>query len=310
MQLLPILKGVATWVPVLYDPKRHGTGGTVSARYCYSVWLRHLALLEACGLPTHYESVAELGPGDSLGISLAALLTGSNRVDTLDVVRYANTPHNLEVLAQLARMLGAREPIPDERELPLVYPRLRSYAFPDFLDERRLEAALQEQRVQRIAAAVSGASSDVSVTYYVPWQECWKPDAGGADLLISQAALEHVEDVEGVQRSLAAGLRIGGIASHVIDFKSHGMTPTWDGHLEYGDALWKVVKGHRPFLLNRRSPSEHLQAMRRSGFEIIRTERVTASPTIPRAHLNPAFRDRSEEDRSTTDMVVVARRVR
>ncbi len=310
MQLVPILKGVATWVPILYDPKRHGTGGTVSARYCYSVWLRHLALLDSCGLPTHYESVAELGPGDSLGISLAALLTGTDRVDTLDVVRYANTPHNLQVLAQLVELLAAREPIPDALELPEIYPRLRSYAFPAFLDERRLEAALHDQRVDRIGAALRDVPSDVSVTYYVPWQDCWKPNAGGADLVISQAALEHVEDIEGVQRSLAAGLRIGGIASHVIDFKSHGMTASWDGHLEYGNALWKVVKGHRPFLLNRRSPAEHLQAMRQSGFEIIRAERVTASPTIPRGNLNAPFRDWSEEDRSTTTMVVVARRVR
>jgi hypothetical protein len=310
MQLRPILRGVATWVPGRYDPRRQGTGGTVSARYCYSVWLRHLKLLDSYGLPTHYESVAELGPGDSLGISVAALLTGTNRVDALDVVRYANTPHNLDVMAQLVELLSTRERIPDERELPDVFPRLPSYAFPAFLDGRRLEAALEDHRVDRIAKALSGVPSDISVTYYVPWQDCWKPEVRGADLVISQAALEHVEDIHGVQRSLAAGLRIGGIASHVIDFRSHGMTATWDGHLEYGNTLWRIVKGHRPFLLNRRSPAEHLQAMSQSGFEIIRTERISASPTIPRGSLNPPFRDWSEEDRSTTTMIVVARRVR
>lgn len=310
MQLLPIIKGLATWVPGLYDPMRRGTGGTVSARYCYSVWLRHLALLESCGLPTQYESVAELGPGDSLGIGLSALLTGSNRVDALDVVRYANTPHDLQIMAQVRELLAARERIPDEQELPEVYPRLSSYAFPAFLDGPRLARALENRRVERIAKALSGAPSDISVTYYVPWQDCWKPDSQGADLIVSQAALEHVEDIEGVQRSLAAGLKIGGIATHVIDFKSHYVTATWDGHLQYGDALWKMVKGHRPFLLNRRSPTEHLQAMRQSGFEIIRAERVTASPTVARGNLNPSFRHWSEEDRSTTTMVAVARRVR
>ncbi len=310
MQLKPILRGVATCVPGRYDAKRLGTGGTISARYCYSVWLRHLALIESCGLPTHYDSVAELGPGDSLGISVAALLTGTNRVDALDVVRYASTPHNLQILTQLAELLAERQRIPDAGEFPDVYPRLSSYAFPAFLDERRLAQALEAGRVERIAKALSGTPSDICVTYYVPWQDCWKPDARGADLVVSQAALEHVEDIDAVHRSLATGVRIGGIASHVIDFRSHGMTAAWDGHLQYGNGLWRIVKGQRPYLLNRRSPAGHLQAMRQSGFEIIRTERTTASPTIPHGALNRAFRQWSEEDRSTATMIVVARRVR
>ena len=47
MQLFPLLKGIATFVPGLYDPKRGATGGSVTARYCYSVWLRHLRTVHA-----------------------------------------------------------------------------------------------------------------------------------------------------------------------------------------------------------------------------------------------------------------------
>jgi hypothetical protein len=68
----PLLKGIATHLPgtnrVL--PSR-GTGGTTSARYCCSVWLRHISCAHENGLSTRPEVVAELGPGDSLGIGLA-----------------------------------------------------------------------------------------------------------------------------------------------------------------------------------------------------------------------------------------------
>jgi hypothetical protein len=310
MDLLPILKGAATWIPGLYKAERGTTGGTVSGRYCYSVWLRHLVMLESCGLPTQYRSIAELGPGDSLGMGIASLLTGTQHVHALDVVRYARTAANQRVLTELAGLLALREPIPDACELPDVHPQLPSYSFPRFLDEARIAAALATERIARIEAVLAGEPSDgLDIRYYVPWQQCWSGSGPGVDLVMSQAVLEHVEDIEGVHRSLAAGLKLGGAASHVIDFRCHKMAGTWDGHLQYGDPLWKIVKGRRPYLLNRRSPSEHLRAMESAGFEILRAARVEAAPTIPRSSLAGRFSSWDEADRSTATMVVIARRI-
>ncbi|MCH8904482.1 MAG: hypothetical protein IIA45_11270 [Bacteroidetes bacterium] len=42
MEIKPILKGLATYIPGMYRPTDKGTKGSSSARYCYSVWLRHL----------------------------------------------------------------------------------------------------------------------------------------------------------------------------------------------------------------------------------------------------------------------------
>jgi hypothetical protein len=310
MEFLPMLKGMGTWVPGLYDAARRGTGGTVSARYCYAVWLRHLALIHSCGLPTCFDTVAELGPGESLGIGLAAMLTGASRIESLDVVRYADSAKNERILAGLVELMRRREPIPDEEEFPAVYPRLQSYRFPSWLDEERLSTALDPGRIERIGEAIRGEGSDVAIDYFVPWQMCWGDKASNVDLVISQAALEHVEDIESVHRSLARGLRIGGITSHVIDLKSHGMTATWDGHLQYGDSTWKLVKGRRPYLLNRRSPTDHLRAMEAAGFEVLRTWRTAGRPGLSLDALHGRFRAWTEEDRSTTTMVVVARRIR
>lgn len=306
MEMIPLLRGMGTWAPGLYRPQRRRTGLSVSARYCYSVFLRHLCLLHACGLPVRHESLAELGPGATIGLSLMGLLLGASRVDALDVVRHANSTGNARILADLIELLRRRAPIPGEEEFPQVYPRLPAYGFPSFLGEVTLEPA----RIERIGAALRGEADGIGIRYYVPWQDCWGGRSPGVDFVISQAALEHVEDIESVHRSLAAGLRIGGIASHVIDFKSHDMTAHWDGHLQYGDLTWKVVKGRRPYLLNRRSPADHLRAMQAAGFEIVRTWRDLVRPTLLRSGLPARFRGWSDEDRATTTMIVVARRAR
>ncbi|MBM4372890.1 MAG: hypothetical protein FJ098_14650, partial [Deltaproteobacteria bacterium] len=76
--LRQLLWGIATFVPGVRFLDRRGTGGTGSARYCYSVWLRHLVLAKDRGLLDQVPAtVAELGPGDSIGIGLAALLSGA-----------------------------------------------------------------------------------------------------------------------------------------------------------------------------------------------------------------------------------------
>ncbi len=80
MRIRPILGGIKSYIPWLSSVKwlssSRGTGGTISARYCYSVWLRHLCVARDYGLPTQPSVIAELGPGDSIGSGLAGLLTG------------------------------------------------------------------------------------------------------------------------------------------------------------------------------------------------------------------------------------------
>ena len=78
IKVISLVVGMATYIPGLRILTGRRTGGTVSARYCYSVWLRHLSMLYQSALPTTFKTTAELGPGDSLGIGLAALLSGKS----------------------------------------------------------------------------------------------------------------------------------------------------------------------------------------------------------------------------------------
>ena len=77
------------------------------------------------------ETVAELGPGDSLGVGLAALLSGSRNYLCIGCCTTCKlVVGNLTVLDDLAHLFCDREPIPDDVEWPDMFPKLKSYEFP------------------------------------------------------------------------------------------------------------------------------------------------------------------------------------
>src|SRR2546430_1461739 len=119
-----VTRGMLSYVPGFdqFLTKRRAGGGTASPRYCYSIWLRHLTMAHVHGLSTTPMTVAELGPGDSLGVGLAALLTGTERYRALDVVTYLNIERNLEIFDGLIDLLRNRTPIPDDSEFPEAKP--------------------------------------------------------------------------------------------------------------------------------------------------------------------------------------------
>src|SRR5450432_4034075 len=121
-----LARGLATYVPGMATLHRHvtRTGGSDSARYCYSVWLRHLVLSYQNGLCTRPPSrVAELGPGDSIGIGLAALLSGADYYYGLDALPLANLRRNVGVFEELIELFRARAAIPGDDEFPGVKPK-------------------------------------------------------------------------------------------------------------------------------------------------------------------------------------------
>jgi SAM-dependent methyltransferase len=309
MRLKPLFKGLLTYVPGAMRLGRGATGGSDSARYCYSVWLRHLVLAQRAGLPVNFDTVAELGPGDSLGTGLAALLCGARRYLAFDVVRYAPNQVNARILDELVELFRARTPIPGDDELPDVKPKLDDYAFPgQVLGDERLARALAPERVAAIRSALVAGSSgeEIEIDYRVPWHEAVV--GGSVDLVFSQACLEHVADLAGAYRAMCEWLRPGGVVSHQIDFRSHGLTPEWDGHRAYPDRAWRYVVGRRPFLLNREPLSVHVQALEKS-FRLVRCDAVPRPPELSRSALASRFSGLSDEDLSASGAFLQAVRL-
>jgi hypothetical protein len=305
-----IIVGMATYIPGLQRLTGRRTGGTASARYCYTVWLRHLAMLHRSALPTTFETMAELGPGDSLGIGLAALLSGTQRYLALDAVRYADSARNLQIFDELIGLFRGRAPIPDELEFPLVRPRLPSYAFPaDILTAARLDLFLHPKRLEVIRDAINSpatsARGGASVCYIAPWQPGVIED-NTVDLIVSQTVLEFPRDLRGLYAEMYRWLMPGGTMSHEIDFKSVGITAEWNGHWSCSDTLWRLAAGRRRHRLNREPHSTHIALLRSMGCRVVCDERTVQPSAIARTQLAPRFRHLTDEDLTTSSALIQA----
>lgn len=310
MRIRPILRGIKSYLPFASFPS--GTGGTISARYCYSVWLRHQLVLFHNNLDPYPQVIAELGPGDSLGIGLAGLLSGAQRYIALDVWAHASLERNLAVFDELVALFQARAPIPGEREFPNVFPLLSSYDFPHhILHEERLKRTLAPERIARLRADLEmlyEPRPDSAISYICPWTDADVIQPASADLIYSQAVLEHVNDIAFTYRACYQWLKPGGVMSHQIDFKSHGITDVWNGHWGYPDWLWTITRGKKPYFINREPLSAHIAAIEAAGFEILQVLPVHQSGGLRRKQLARRFQSMSNEDLITSSAHLLARK--
>jgi hypothetical protein len=303
----PTLKGILTWLPPFnaWRSRHAKTGGSNSFRYCYAVWLRHLVLLRSFGFHISKAHVGELGPGDSIGAGLAALLSGAERYVGLDAVPFSAKADLEEIFDNLVQMYVGRERIPDHDEFPRVRPRLESYEFPnDAIDWADFPAKVNSIRDDLRTDLTSGRT----VSYRAPWNLLDDTALESLDLIISQAVLEHVDAVEETHQAMFALLKRGGYASHNIDFSAHYLSPFWNGHWAYSDWEWKLVRGRREFLLNRKPLSEHIRHARKAGFEILLCEPEYDDRGLRRDALQARFQRLNEEDVRTRGVTLILRK--
>jgi hypothetical protein len=296
-----LLYGIATFIPGVAAVFGRGGGDTNSARYCYSVWLRHLVSAFANGMKAHPRTVAELGPGDSLGVGLAALVSGADSYHAFDVVRHAQVERNQAVLDELIGLFRARADIPGEAEFPEVQPLLPSYGFPhQLLGDELLGAALADDRLTRIRDAVAQQNTAGSmIDYRTRWFDDQAIDRASIDMLFSQAVLEHVDDLAGSYRAMRLWIKPGGLLSHQIDFRCHNTARAWNGHWRYSDLVWRLIRGRRSYLLNREPYSTHLRLLAENGFTFVGGRTAQAESSSPRPELAPRFRPSHEQDLTT-----------
>ena len=308
MSLYVIAKGLASFVvpPALTN---RGGGRTHSARYCYSVYLRHLAKLAAAGLPTAPAAVAEIGPGESVGTGLAALIAGAERYAGFDVKEYALRPDTLALFDEIAALFRARAPIPGGEEFRTIKPEFGDDAFPgSILNAERMARALDPARLAELRARIAAGGAASPVRHVAPWHERARVARSSIDWIFSQAAMEHVDDLAATYAACRDWLAPGGVMSHQIDLKSHGTAAAWNGHWAYSDTLWRAIRGRRLYLINREPASAHRAAIRAAGFAIVTDEPVFRRDGLARTRLAARFRALADDDLVTAGLFVIARR--
>lgn len=307
MNFRQLAYGLLSVVPGVPETLYRGTGGTSSATYCYCVWLRHLVLARVGGMPAFPRVVAELGPGDSIGVGLAALLSGAQRYVALDALAHADPTKNLLVFDELVELFRQRVPIPARDIFPEMVTDIPDKAFPiHLIGEAELERALAEDRIAWLREIVAGRRAPEVLDYRAPWGRASAADEASIDLLISNAVMEHVTDLEEAYRAVSQWLCPGGFASNEIDFRSHGLFRAWDGHWACPDWLWRIFLGRRPYLLNREPLSTHRRLAAGAELEELQVLRVTAAGVSPR--LSTRYARMSADDRITCVGYLLLRR--
>ena len=312
MLLHNIATGLASRIPGIYHVvKRKRTGGSDTAEYCYGVWIKHLCLLWQANGGMMPARVAELGPGDSLGVGLAALLSGASEYFAFDVHRYATTDRTLAIFDQLVQLFTTRAARP-VKGWPEIDDLLDDCLFPSgILHADHLASTMRADRVGAIRAAICepGRSFDgIRLDYRVPWSAKDIVESGTVDLVLSHSVLEHVVDLDSTYAAMHRWLAPGAWMSHQVDLTSHGLAAAWNGHWSYPDWLWRVILGRRPFLLNREPVSGHLRRMQAAGFEVMRELVQYRDDGIRHSELASTWRALGDADLRGAGLFIQARK--
>lgn len=311
LRLAPVARGLLTFVPALNDllPAR-SIGHTANAQYCYGVWLKHLTLLHAHGMTAMPRTLAELGPGESLGVGLCALLSGSDRYVGLDAVPHSSSSFNVRLLPELVELFRVRRPNPDKG-----WPDFKAYldarGFPShILADSILDRTASLERVDAIRSALTAPAltNPVSIEYKAPWSDTTETDSNSVDAIVSHSTLEHVVDLPGTYDALYRWLKPGGWMSHQIDLKSHGLTRRWNGFRASSERLWKIAVGRRPYMINRHPASVHLRLLQAAGFRLIAQQKFLRQDGIRRDELAPRWKDIPDEDLNCSGLYLIAKK--
>jgi hypothetical protein len=300
VRLKPLLKGAASFfLPSLRTVhKKLDKMSAADAEFCYSLFLRHYSYVAPYfenGIP---KVVAELGPGSSLGMGLCALLFGADIYYALDIVDHMDPIRNLHILDELVRMISERRPVPRHQT---TFPDPACWDFPPGL------TVPSRERLKAIRDDIQQNTKQF-IRPFVPWASTEIPERA-VSWLWSHSVMEHVDDIVGVWRSCATWLASNGIMTHEIDYQSHRLTKHWNGHWSTSDLCWQIIRGYRPYLINRLPHSAQMALAKSWGLEIV-AELIYTPPTpaLPANRLKPRFAlETTPTDRVTGMAFVVLR---
>jgi SAM-dependent methyltransferase len=304
MGLLSPLRRLVLFLASSLTSKRYFWNKADGATYSYNLWIKHLTLLQHWGM-AFPAAVAEIGPGDTLGLGVAAVLSGVKVYHGYDVKPYADTQRSVVLVDELARMLRTREPcrpkgFPEfERLLPADH-------FPhDILTDERLRGSLTDERIRDVRRSIEGEGD--LIRYRAPWASTGF-ERSACDLVLSHSVLEYVDDLDSFMRAVHDLLKPGGWTSHQIDLSSLRITRAWNGHLAYPEWLWRVVVGMRSHRPNRKLPADYLRAMRNAGLEVVEFTQLRRDGGLRRESMAEPFRSAPAEEVDCIAIFVVARR--
>jgi hypothetical protein len=292
------------WLDALEDGKRivHATATNFIACF-FPHW--YVRLTEQTGRGSEEETPESIASyfrqcfADYLGILELAETEWGKFVQGKNVIEYG--PGDLPAVAVLMVAFGAESVVCVDR-FPLVQISLTNQRALDLLIAG-LDAPRQERAKQcfRIAGEYASGLNPERIRYQIhpkglSGMKHW------ADLLISRAALEHVNDLQATFDDMRQAMKPQGWSVHQVDLKSHGLHrrnaldflawPTW---------LWKLMYACKGFP-NRLRVDSYRQILDRLNLKIIHLKPTLLASQDDikaiRPHLGGAFKTVSDTDLS------------
>ncbi|MEO8187499.1 MAG: methyltransferase domain-containing protein [Burkholderiaceae bacterium] len=215
------------------------------------------------------KTIIEYGPGDFPGVAVLLAAYGAAKVYCVDRFAMVNLGEkNLQVLEALAKDLD--EPA---------------------------RSRLAELRTGAVGGQQPFAPDKIE---YVVKPSGLSGLRKQADLVISRAVLEHVDDLQRTFEDMLHAMRPGATALHLVDLKSHGLhTRNALDFLECAPWLWSLMYSHKGvpnrWRINRYRDIVAALHVTHVEFEVTtRTDPSLADEVRPR--LSYAFRDVSSAD--------------
>ena len=215
-----------------------------SINYSRDVFQKYLYFLTVKDFPAflHGKTVCELGPGDTVTVALLFLAYGASRVICFDRFPLVQDKQKNTLIAK--RLL---EILPEERKEFLQ----NVISFDDW-------------------GNVTGDSS--RLCYLHNKKEALEIEAETVDLLVSNAVLEHVFDLEGLFQEMSRTMKPGAVMVHAADLGPHQLslnTPL--DFLTIPEWRWKLMTSHRG-APNRARKSHYEILLKKYCFEILKFE--------------------------------------
>ncbi len=308
VKMKPLIKGVGSFL-LSNLRSTHQNSGSISANHCYNLFMRH-----ANGLAPHLRGVmpqtmVEIGPGSSLGVGFTALLCGVAKYFALDLQEHRSTDHDREVLKSICDLIQKESDFSEVNDSgDILFPAPPSREIWKIFENHVMESRLLDmtQKIDEDLASRSGQY----IKYIAPWTDKAVLAPDSVDWIMTHSVLEHVDDLDETYRAMSRWLKSGGYTTHLIDFSSHLLTKNWNGHWSIDPTTWTLLRGRRPYLINRFWRSHHIAAMQRCGFEVLSESTYRREDGLSRNALRHPYSTMPVGDEFIAMSFIVARKVR
>lgn len=282
-----------------YLRKSDKKGG--NSLYCYRVWMKHLKYWSLINNSTP-KVVVEIGSGNSLGVGLAALISGSDKFYALERTQFWNIETNVRVFDELVVFFKKKKKT-EKINLKSKIKIKKKLDFPKhILTKTHLSNCLNTERLQKIREELFKPfhPDNIYIRSVIPWEKIDIIEDNTVDYIFSHTVLQHLDDLSFAYTSMNKWLKKGGCISHKIDFKSMNTTKLWNQHWTLNDLEWSVVTGGVN-LINRAPLSSHLKLIKDNDFEIIYDIKDSAKNELNVNDLSDSFKHLDVTDLTTSD---------